>query len=687
MNRLCHFSPSTHLDARDNMKEFIELVQNSLIPLGLDRNKFSDHAWNMSGLGAKGGSHKFIYFVRTGFDTRKNSPRRGEPAIIPEDFLLRSPFLNFAKALLAYLHGWKGTTAIPTRLIALRFLEAALCEVTGHVCPTMTTPEVMAHAQSKAAGEMGAHASYNVSLHLSLIYRSMAELGVLAAPSTWRNAALSPSQHRNRVGKQFDADREKRLPSPQVLDALAEIFNSDTNNPTEIFASSICALMLCAPDRSVEALYAPLDIFGSDWTDPITGEVGTGLRWFPAKGGPPLVKTVIPSMRGVAYRAVERLRLLSAPARDLANWYEKNPRSLFLPPELEYLRGQERLSRNEVHSILYGSRSEKLSNIQGSRAINWLTAHGVRRESDYCGTTVAFADLESAIIDGLPPGFPIMDPSTGMRYSEALCIMRSSEFDSKIDGPSICSFGRVKYVSLQTSLKSNGFNKSIFEKRGFRDAAGEFLSLSSHMLRHYLNTLVRQSGTLTEEDIAKWSGRKNVRQNSTYNHLSDRDVLAKLRVSVGDPSLASGPFANIDKRVFIRREEFASIKIITAHTSEFGFCIHDYAQTPCQVYADCINCSEQVCVKGDQRAEANLRKLYAETVTLHEKAIADFHKDILVSAEWFQHQTKTLSRVTELLAILDDPLVPVGAIIQLDDVISPSRLAMIAEVRMMVTNI
>lgn len=58
------------------------------------------------------------------------------------------------------------------------------------------------------------------------------------------------------------------------------------------------------------------------------------------------------------------------------------------------------------------------------------------------------------------------------------------------------------------------------------DKDRNYLYLTSHMLRHYLNTLVRHSGMLTEDEIAVWSGRIRVSQNRVYNHESDRDVIA-----------------------------------------------------------------------------------------------------------------------------------------------------------------
>ncbi|SHM86793.1 hypothetical protein SAMN05192549_10360 [Duganella sacchari] len=681
MNNIVRFVPRSTLDAEANLNDFIHLMRVSGNPLGVNDNRFEHEAWSIAGLDVKGGDRKFVYFAQLGFDARGHRKGKGKPSDVPDALLMREPFRSYAKALLIHLHRWEKPAALPYRLDAFRYVEAALYEVNECSCPTVISPEVMNRAMALSIKDLSHNTACQIAWNLNLIYRASVELGLLAAPSLWTPPIHSPRQIRNRVGEQFDFDRQKKMPSPLALQALAEIFNSSTDDPNAIFASSICALMLCSPDRAVEMLYAPLDIVTPDWTDPDSGEVGTGLRWFPAKGAKPMVKTVIPSMREIAVRAVANLRKLSAPARILALWYEENPDKIYLSPELKSLRSRDRIDQHEIFAILFSGKLNIISRVQSGRILKWLDAHQVNRISIRGkGTTVAFADLEQAVLKELPDGFPFMDAEREMRYSEALCLARVSEFDSTTV-PSNCCFDRINYKILRRSLKTVTCSKSIFEKRGYRETNGDFLSLSTHMLRHYLNTLARQSGTLSEQEIATWSGRENVRQNSIYNHQSDRDVIAKLRNAVGDPTLSVGPFSNIDNRIFIRREEYASIKIITAHTTEFGYCVHDYAQTPCPVHQDCINCNEEVCVKGDLRAEANLRSAQVETALLQENARKAFSEEVLGAAEWFQYQTKTLNRLNELVAILDDPNVPVGSVIQLSGVSPSSRLALAEEER------
>jgi hypothetical protein len=666
------FVPGVTNDARANLRDFVELCRSRLKPFGRNID-FEQDVWEITGLGGKSmASNLYLRFIRQGI---KVYDRRA--STVDAEALLPEPFRSFAKALIGYMHCTNPIKHIAKRLGVFRYLEAALYELTGAACPTGTTPQVLNRACALMM-EITAHdTAYSYSKQLELIYRFMVQLGLVAVPSTWKTPLRAPQLRRNRVGKEFDAERAKKLPSPAALEALAQIFTSASDVPREIASSSLCALMLCAPDRISEALHLPLDCLTPDWRDPETEEVGTGLRWFPLKGAAPMIKTIIPSMKGIAERAVGQLRRISESARIVARWYEANPDQLYLPAHLEYLRSKDRLSMNELGLILFDG--------NGGKGLGRMWA--LRKELPLSGggsghpRYIAFQALERAILAMLPRGFPIVDPETGMRFSESLCIMRPGEFDSR-GVPLQCCVIPIKYPTIRNALKDTKSQKSIFATRGLAKPDGSPLFISTHMLRHYLNTLVRQGGKLSEEDIAKWSGRKDVGQNKVYNHVSDKDMLAHIRKAVGDPTLAVGPLVNIDQRVFVSRDEFAKLKIVTAHTNGLGYCTHDFTMLPCQIHGDCINCSEQLCVKGDSAAEANLRQMQKETRMLLEKAKIALGCDDYGANQWVKHQTMTLERVDQLVAILDDPAVPVGSVIQLSGVVPASRLAQAAEKRL-----
>lgn len=119
-------------------------------------------------------------------------------------------------------------------------------------------------------------------------------------------------------------------------------------------------------------------------------------------------------------------------------------------------------------------------------------------------------------------------------------------------------------------------------------------------------------------------------------------------------------------RNLVNRNDFKGIGIVAAHTTEFGYCTHNFAAEPCQMYRDCINCEEQECVKGEVHKEVNLRKLKDETEYLLSEARIALSDEEYGADNWVRHQTMTLERVNALLSIIDNPSVPIGAQIHLD---------------------
>jgi hypothetical protein len=103
----------------------------------------------------------------------------------------------------------------------------------------------------------------------------------------------------------------------------------------------------------------------------------------------------------------------------------------------------------------------------------------------------------------------------------------------------------------------------------------------------------------------------------------------------------------------------------TAHTTDLGFCIHDYTMSPCQLHMDCIHCEDLICVKGDKEKMQRLRQRLEEARELHTHALQAVGEGYAGSDRWLEHHHSTVERLTQLCSIMDDPTVPVGAVVQL----------------------
>ena len=661
MTDIIHFVPRAELDADANLRGFIELCRNQLTIFGADLD-FDSNAWDVTGAMAWKATkrHRLIFSA-----WRPTSD--AAPSLLPE------PFLSFAKAYMRYEHAFRPTKGTAARLAALRALAAALSENGQPPNPTLVTPHALNRASQLCVGRFTKIGAYGVSRQLESLNEFMIANRLLAVPLRWRAPTRRPSDS-IRVGPEFDRRRWERLPSPAALSALAEIFHSATE-ASDVLVSSIVAILCSAPDRISEVLYLREDCEVTQII-PSTGKQAYGLRWSPAKGAEPMVKWVIPSMVEVVKEAVLNIRRLTEQAREIARWYEKRPSEIYLPPHLEHLRHAERITLNQVEEIVFGKPIHNESGRRWCRSNN-IPLEQVKRGECWC----RMVDVRLALIGQMPRDFPWAHKASGLKYSEALCvILRHQLNESRGTYRSVIELVSHGRVSNGLGAKCGVGVRSIFERHGFTEDDGTPLKVATHQFRHYLNTMA-QAGGLSQLDIAKWSGRKDVRQNRAYDHQSDRDVLTLVRNVFGDQKKAVGPLATVHQSTLIPRDEFARLKVPTAHTTEFGYCIHDFSMLPCQLHRDCLNCTEQVCIKGDTVREADIRRHRAETRQLLEEALSASEDQHAGANRWVAHQQETLARLDELCTIFDDPDIPVGSVIQPTKVAPASRLEQAARDR------
>lgn len=679
------FIPRDAQAARANLDAFIEKYR-PLGAWGLGTYPFDDDVWPLQGIGSKG-EYGNVYFTRLGYKAREYKITKDTPAAIPDSFLMPPLFRDFAKALLAHRHLTQPTSAIRKYKTAFSYLLAAL-ERTDRF---ESDPTALGVAEFDVACELMVEAGFKktslalIGSALVGLWKQMVALELVQAPAAWSSPFHREMAFILKLGPEFDAQRLRALPDPLALEACAALFHRNDLGVKAAFTSSYVALAICAPERIVEFLFAPADLL-DPWTDPETGEEGVALRWFPAKGAAPQTKNVDILMSPIARRAHQRLYEISAPARALARWYEANPTRMYLPPHLEYLRDKPIIDIREAHAALYGDESIQVSadtklprNTRNFLRRNLVpvtrSAAGIRGGGKL--STVAFADLEKAVLRQLPEGFPIMDPQTGMKYSEALCLLRRNEFAEGWDTgamPPILQL--VTRAMIYRALGNYEETQSIFLRYGYTGANGEPLKLRSHQIRHYLNTIVRRNSRckskLTEEEIALWSGRKDVSQNRTYDHQSDSDIMHELEERLGFHSDTT-PFGDISKRVFVKRNQFGQIEKITAHLTDIGYCLHDYMQSPCPIAKNCIQCSESLCIKGSEHSRKALDMLYADSRALTQAAQRDAEAGMQGADEWFNAHLEREGLLRNLLDILDKSDVPDGTPIMLN-VQTPNRI-------------
>jgi hypothetical protein len=542
------------------------------------------------------------------------------------------------------------------RITALRCLEAALRSMNRDSRPTATDAQVLDNAVDLAKGQLSARAAYSVAGQLELLADLMVSMRFISVRQRWRHALKKPSDTSSRISKEALEARQKKLPSAATLRALGGIF-FEAREPGDVVVSSFTALMLCAPERVNEVLRLRRNcIVAGDGE--FTGRVG--LRWSGSKGFDNTTKWLPSEMAPIAQEAVGNLLSVTASAHALAAWYTANPKKLYLHEAAKHLRAQEVLTTSDVALILWGDGDLHIE------ANTWIKKAKIPKfPLPKRRVGVLFEDLERAVLAMLPATFPCVPGSPDLKCVDSMALVRVFEM-SAVNRTYLCMFSVVDYHRLTKDFGAGERHRfSIFERYGYKEDDGSNIELRSHSLRHYLNMLA-QVGGLSSAEIALFSGRRNVQQNRDYDHMSSDEVQAPISRALKDGFTSELELPEINLGSLVTRAEFRGLGLAAAHTTEYGWCSHDFASEPCQMYRDCMNCEEQECIKGEAHKEANLRSLKKETTYLLGQAREALSDDEYGADAWVAHQTKTLERIEALLRILEDPAVPDGARIRLD---------------------
>lgn len=578
---------------------------------------------------------------------------------------LASGIKEFAKAYIRYLHSSSRVAFENTvkRLGALQFIEAAFRSLRTEPAIENLNVTILNTAVAIAKDGVGAERHYQFAINIQQVHRFCMDRKFLNAPFQWRHGVTKPKGKTEALGREAKQWREQKLPSPEAYRALAHIYRHSETFVDRLY-SAISAVFVSIPIRVHEVLQLRVDceVF-EKVKNPETGEMvdAYGIRVFPGKNNPPQVKWVPTQMASVVQEAVARIREMCSEARAVATWYEANPTRLCLPGDLERFRSVDWLYLSELQELTgIGSRNGVNQFLR-----NWGLNTPSGTEKRQCRTP--FNMLEERLVAELPTDFPYFNRIEDQRYSQTLILLLLNQGHiQRTTNRTLVEKATVQSYDHWLSGHDGGKKPSVFDRWDFKESDGRPIQISSHGFRHWLNTVAQLKG-MSDLDIAKWSGRK-VEQNKAYNHVSSEEVSSQIRDALDDGK-GTGPMFEAAKVTGIRRpvdqREFLDAQIGSALVTELGICVHDYSLLPCQNHGNCLNCSENVFVKGDLKH----RERVAKRLELTEKQLADallaMGSDSYGADKWVQAHQKSIEKLRKILAIHDDPSIPDGTIVNL----------------------
>ena len=718
MSDLLVFTPKHELDFQQNYADFIAFVKNDL-------TLFADHEFKSPEGVQKGWEcDKWSWETARG---KKLTIVFGNSDTHSKYTPYKSPFSEFAKAYVRYQQSLnhKDSTMWASSLV---WLYNALEENASQndrsavdIIKLNNTVINRVEEEIKNSG-LSAGGKRNIGLSLEKVLKFIKDKRFKLDLQEWSNPFPRQSDSSIKLDKDSRKEEEDKCPSDYQMLQVADTFHR-AETPRQKYFTSLCVLLMCQPSRNVEL--SGLTVNSLQKSD----KGRWYLMWNPAKGGDPVKKWVPKLLEGVVQQAFDRLIDISAPARAAAKFAHENP-DVFLvhnqcitPTDFSQ---EKPLTYNQFAKAM-GFKTGKDAkgydyNWGHYGSTKWLNnlISGLNEVSDWKknllkGQTLLSSNEVVTRMSHKPTGISIRFPSYNdlrsvideqyktqelpnygdVKLWDCITLVRDNEFHKDFAVKPF-SWGLVGHGMLSDAIGSergNGKNKmqSIFDELCITDEDGTALRLTSHQFRHWLNTKLKLAG---EEDwlIAKWSGRADIEQNKAYDGRT-QEQKSRLTKRIGyvkngeeamtvaqanqflSPYTSESPPPAIvlhDLGLPISLKSLGIDRTGVAQFTGLGFCVHNYAESPCVKNGDCAVCSDHECLKGlpnTLEELKNLENLYEEQLEDAKVKAGDsvFGADRWVTASGFR-----LAKIKTIIAMLEDPKRPDGTPVRVPDELDPS---------------
>jgi hypothetical protein len=718
MSDVLVFTPKHELDFQNNYADFIAFAKNELTlfaDLEFKSLEGSQQGWDCDKWSWVTAREKKLTVVFGNSESHsKYTP-------------FKQPFSDFAKAYVRYQQSinFKDSTVWASSLVWLyNALEENAIQNDRAAVDVIRLNNTVINCAEKLIKNSGlsAGSKRNIGLSLEKVLNFIKDKRFKLDLQEWSNPFPRQSDSRIKLDEGSRKEELDKCPSDYQMLQVADAFHK-AKTPRQEYFSSLCVMLMCQPSRSVE-------LNGLTVNSLQQSDKGRWyLMWHPAKGGDPVKKWVPKLLEDVVQQALKRLIDISAPARAAAKFAHENPAQFMVHEACfnyeDYLQDQP-LTYNQFAkemgfkigkdvkgydfnwghcgsikwlNILISSLNEvsdwKKDLLKGQTLLpnNAVVTKGSRKQTGVNIRFPSYGDLRSIIDEQYKTqNFPNYGDA---KLWDCITLVRENEFhkDFAVKPFSWRLFGHGMLSDAIGSERGNGKNKmqSIFDELGIADEDGAPLRLNSHQFRHWLNTKLKLAG---EEDwlIARWSGRADIEQNKAYDGRT-QEQKSRLTKRIGYVTLGNGvmtvsqanmllspftakspppPMVLYDLGLPVSLKALGVGKEGVAQFTGLGFCVHNYAESPCVKNGDCAVCGDHVCLKGmptTLEELKNLEKLYGEQLKHARISSTD---NVFGADRWVTSSGFRLSKIKTIIAMLEDPQSPDGAQVRIPDELDPS---------------
>ena len=707
------FTPKHKLDCQKNYADFIAFAKNEL-------TLFADHEFESSdGIQRGWNCDKWSWVTSK---EQKLTIVFGNSENQSEYIPFKQPFADFAKAYVRYEQSLNHKDSISWAW-SLAWIYKALEENATQndrsdvdIMHLNNTVINRVEEQIKSSG-FSAGGKNNIGHSLVKVLKFIKNKRFKLDLQEWSNPFPRPSDSAIKLDKDSRKQEEDKCPSDFQMLQVADVFHK-AKTPRQQYFSSLCVMLMCQPSRSVE-------LNGLTVNSLQKSDKGRWyLMWHPAKGGDPVRKWIPKLMEDVVQQAFKRLVDISAPARAAAKFAYENP-DLFMLHEQCITPAnfpQDQMLTYNQFAMAIGLKVGEESN--GSQA-SWASAE-TKWLHKLISKLNSVSDWKKDLLKGRAvsqdneiltkrshkstgisikfPSYRVLRTVVDQKYKtkhfpnyghtkvwDCITLVRENEFHSEYAVKPF-SWLMVRHGPLSDALGSHRDGiVSIFDELSITDEDGSPLSITTHQPRHWLNTKLKLAG---EEDwlIAKWSGRADIEQNKAYDGRTEAQK-SRLTKRIGQVTKGEGvmtvaktnqllaPYTSDAPPPAIVLHDLGlpvSLKSLgvdrtgVAQFTGLGFCVHNYADSPCVKNGDCAVCSDHVCMKGLPHTLDELKRLEK----LYEEQLADAklkaEKQVFGADRWVTASGFRLSKIRTIITMMEDPHSLDGTPIRIPGELDPS---------------
>jgi hypothetical protein len=594
------------------------------------------------------------------------------------------PFASFVKAAIVWraVNASKTPTAISQMVLvrAFRYLYEVLVSDRGIEGAFSSTVVLKARHFNSAAADAckreSPHSAYRIASHLKSIADLVDRFAMTHVPLRWSHGVDRPENaggmKQDRIGSDFHRRRNKLLPTDEILYAISDISNRGDLDPADKIRQRGVDVLFCCGFRINEMLTLERDALVEEPVLDDLGQLATdangsplppylGIRFSPEKEGESVtgVKWIPSDLAPVARRAFsDVLEMTDEYARD-AEFAHFNPGRVRLGEPWDSLDATALLSSKDCAALL---------GLKKQYATTWLKDNGVPRVTIDGSRLYAKGDVEEALRRRMVKSEVSVGgskvPLHKMLFVVPVNFFHSDKASLKGTATLVTDQNISDYL-VGRGVDRDGRTKSIFERLGVVLANGKTPQIRSHQFRHFLDTAAA-SGGLPELVRARWMGRKDISQNSAYDHESGISLANKIRIRLIEGGVI-GPISEITDSVSdpVARQVVAGDLLRAVHKTMLGRCFHDWSSSPCPEHEACWSCDEHFIVKGDVKGAAEAERQFEEAVQAIAIAEAAKADGAYGANNWLSSHVRKRDRLLKILDVHRDPSIADGSIVHL----------------------